>query len=77
MMNGMNPLQLIKTLRGGGNPLQMLMGMAQQNPMLKQVMDMVNGKTPEEMRDFVYQTAQQRGVDVNQLAQTLGIELPT
>lgn len=77
MMNGMNPLQLIKTLRGGGNPLQMLMGMAQQNPMLKQVMDMVNGKTPEEMRDFVYQTAQQRGVDMNQLAQSLGIELPT
>lgn len=77
MMNSMNPLQLIKTLRGGGNPLQMLMDMAQQNPMLKQVMDMVNGKTPEEMREFVYQTAQQRGVDVNQLAQALGIELPT
>lgn len=72
----MNPLQLIQMLKGGGNPHQLIMHAAQHNPALRQAMQMVNGRTPEQIRGLAYQLAQQRGIDLNQLAQTLGVKLP-
>ena len=72
----MNPLQLMQMLRGAGNPMQMLMSAAGQNPMLNQVMQMVNGRTPEQMRDMAYDIARQKGVDIKQVAQQMGIRLP-
>lgn len=72
----MNPMQLIQMLQGSGNPMQMLMGMAQNNPALGQALQMVNGKTPAEMERMAYDMAKQRGVDLNQLAKQMGIKLP-
>lgn len=72
----MNPMQLIQMLQGSGNPMQMLMGMAQNNPALGQALQMVNGKTPAEMERMAYDMARQRGVDLNQLAKQMGIRLP-
>ena len=72
----MNPIQIIQMIQNGGNPMQMLMQMSRQNPMIGQVMQMANGKTPQEMRHMVQQTAQQRGVNLNQLAQSIGLKLP-
>lgn len=72
----MNPMQLIQMLQGSGNPMQMLMGMARNNPALGQALQMVNGKTPAEMERMAYDMAKQRGVDLNQLAKQMGIRLP-
>ena len=72
----MNPMQLVQMLQGSGNPMQMLMGMAQNNPALGQALQMVNGKTPAEMERIAYDMAKQRGVDLNQLAKQMGIRLP-
>lgn len=72
----LNPMQFIQAVQKGGNPNQLIMQAAQQHPAVKQAMQMVNGKTPEQVRDMAYQMAQQRGVDLNQLAQQLGIRLP-
>ena len=72
----MNPLQLMKMIRGAGNPMQMLMSAAGQNPMLNQVMQMVNGRTPEQMRDMAYDIARQRGLNIEEIAQKMGIKLP-
>lgn len=72
----MNPMQLIQMLQGSSNPMQMLMGMAQNNPALGQALQMVNGKTPAEMERMAYDMAKQRGVDLNQLAKQMGIRLP-
>ena len=72
----MNPMQLVQMLQGSGNPMQMLMGMAQNNPALGQALQMVNGKTPAEMERMAYDMAKQRGVDLNQLARQMGIRLP-
>ena len=71
-----NPLQLIQMIQRGGNPQQLLSQAAQRSPALRQAMQAVNGRTPEQVRDMAYQMAQQRGVDLNQLAQQLGIRLP-
>ena len=74
MMN--SPLQLIQMIQRGGNPQQLVMQAAQNNPILRQAMQAVNGRTPEQVRDMAYQMARQQGVDLNQLARQLGIKLP-
>lgn len=72
----MNTLQMVQMLRGAQNPMQTMMQLSRQNPQLNQIMQMTNGKTPAQMEQMVRQAAQQRGVDLNQLAQQLGIKLP-
>ena len=72
----MNPLQMVQMLRGAQNPMQTMMQLSQQNPQLNQIMQMTNGKTPAQMEQMVRQAAQQRGVDLNQIAQQLGVKLP-
>lgn len=72
----MNPLQIMQMLRVAQNPMQTMMQLSQQNPQLNQIMQMTNGKTPAQMEQMVRQAAQQRGVDLNQLAQQLGVKLP-
>lgn len=71
-----NMMQLVQVVNGGGNPMQMLMQAAPQNPLVGQVLQMTNGKTPGQMREMAQRIAQQRGVDLNQLAQQMGIKLP-
>lgn len=71
-----NMMQLIQMVNGGGNPMQMLMQAAPQNPLVGQVLQMTNGKTPGQMREMAQRIAQQRGVDLNQFAQQMGIKLP-
>lgn len=75
-MMSMNPLQVIQALRQGANPNQLMMQLAQNNPAVRQAVQMVNGKTPDQIRDMAQQMARQRGVDLNQLSKQLGIRLP-
>lgn len=72
----MNPPQMVQMLRGAQNPMQTMMQLSQQNPQLNRIMQMTNGKTPAQMEQMVRQAAQQRGVDLNQIAQQLGLKLP-
>lgn len=74
MMN--SPMQLIQMIQRGGNPQQLVMQAAQNNPILRQAMQAVNGRTPEQVRDMAYQMARQQGIDLNQLSRQLGIKLP-
>ena len=75
-MMPMNPMQVIQMLQCGANPNQLMMQLAQNNPAVRQAMQMVNGKTPDQIRDMAQQIAKQRGIDLNQLTQQLGIRLP-
>lgn len=70
-----NPLQILQMAQRG-NPQQIAMQLAQQNPAFRQAMQMVNGKTPEQIRDMAFNMAKQRGVDLNQMARQMGINLP-
>lgn len=75
-MMPMNPMQAIQMLRNSANPNQLMMQLAQNNPAVQQAMRAVNGKTPDQIRDMAMQMAQQRGVDLNQLARQMGMQLP-
>ena len=74
-MMPMNPMQVIQMLQRGANPNQLMMQLAQNNPAIRQAMQLVNGKTPDQIRDMAQQMAKQRGIDLDQLTQQLGIRL--
>ena len=72
----MNPMQAIQAVQRGANPNQIIAQLAQNNPAVRQAMQLVNGKTPDQIRSMVQQRAQQLGVDLNQFEKQWGIKLP-
>lgn len=73
MMQNNPIMQMISMLKNGGNPQAMIQQMAGSNPQMKQIMDTVNGKSQQEMNEYIKNAAQQRGVDLGQLAQSIGM----
>lgn len=72
----MNPMQLIGMLKKNQNPMGLLNQIAQNNPQLQRVLEVIKGKSPKEIEQYVRNTAQTQGVDLNNLAQRLGFQLP-
>lgn len=72
-----NPMaQIMGAIQRGINPNQIAMQLIQNDPAVRQAADLMNGRTPNQIRDMAQQMAAQRGVDLNQLAQQLGVQLP-
>lgn len=67
----MNPMQIMAMLQNSGNPMQMLMQMAQQNPMMGRAMQMGKGKNEVQLKETVRNLAKQRGMSDEQLQQML------
>lgn len=72
----MNPLQMFNLLSKAKDPMNLLQQMSSSNPQLKRVLEVINGKSPQELRQYVENTAKTQGVDLNQLAQKLGLQIP-
>lgn len=70
------PLEMLNMLQKAQNPYGMLQQLSQNNPKLQRVMEIINGKSPKELEQYVRNTAQTQGVDLNQLAQRMGLQLP-
>lgn len=68
--------QIMQAVQNGANPNQITQRLIQENPAVQQAAQMMNGKTPEQIRNMAYSIAQQRGVDLNRLAQQMGIKIP-
>jgi transposase-like protein len=47
------------------------------NPQVRQVMQMMNGKTPEQLRQMANNMAAERGTTVEDIARQLGIQIPS
>lgn len=76
MMN--NPMiQMVSMLRSGKDPRQFLMQMAQNNPQVRQVMQMMQGKSQEELRRMADNIAAERGTTVEDVVRQLGIMIPS
>ena len=71
MMN--NPMQLFQMLRGAQNPMQMMMSMFGSNPQFNQIMQIVQGKSPQELEQYVRNAYQSNGQDINQVLRQLGL----
>lgn len=74
MMN--NPMmQLMQLMRNGGNPMTMLNQMTGNNPMVGQLMQSMQGKSPDALRQMAMNIAKERGIDLNQFAQQFGMNI--
>lgn len=79
MMNGpmskiMNSpvMQLVNAVRGG-NPQATFQQMIGQNPQMQQTMNNLQGQSPQQMSEYMKSMAQQKGVNLGQLASQLGM----
>lgn len=72
----MNIIQLISNLQKTQNPFGIMQQIFNKNPQFQRVMEMIQGKNPQEIEQLVRNTAQTQGIDLNQFAQqNLGINL--
>lgn len=70
-----NPMQiLMQAMQNRQDPMQMLNSLAQQNPQARQVMQIVQGKSPEQLRQTVENMARERGTTVEDLARRMGLK---
>lgn len=69
-----NPLmQLISMTRQGNNPMQLIQQMAANNPQAAQAMKIMQGKSPEQLKQIATNMAKERGMTVEQVMHQLGI----
>lgn len=69
-----NPmLAIIGAAKNGGNPMQVLQQMAGQNPQVRNFMQMVQGKTPQQLEQMARNMARERGTSVENVIKQLGL----
>lgn len=69
-----NPLALLmQAAQTGGNPVVMLQQMAMQNPQIAQAYRLIQGKDARQLQAMAQNIARERGIDLNEVAQSLGI----
>ena len=66
--------QLIAAARAGKTPQEVLPQLAQQNPVVRQAMDIISGNALQQVTKMIQSMAAQRGVTIPQLLQRLGIK---
>lgn len=72
-----NPLMMaMQMAQAGKNPMALLQSMAQSNPQMAQALQMMQGKSPADLRKVAENMAKERGIDLEQMAQSMGIKLP-
>lgn len=65
MSNSPQLQMLINLIKGGGNPQQMLSSMAQSNPQLQEIMQMLQGKNGADIEKIARQLYANKGMDIN------------
>lgn len=75
-MQGNPFLMALQMAQGGKNPMQMLQSMTGMNPALAQAMGMIQGKSPQQLRQVAENMAKEKGMTLEQLAQSMGLTLP-
>ena len=68
-------MQLMQLMRTGGNPTALLQQMTGGNPMVNNLMQSMQGKSPDALRQMAMNIAKERGIDLNKFAQQFGMKL--
>ena len=70
-----NPMQmLVSQFMGGMSPMAILDQMG--GPQAHQAKQLIGGKNESQLREIAMNMARQRGVDLNALAQQMGVQIP-
>ncbi len=75
-MTNFNVGQIVRMAKNGVDPDKLAQQLIQQNPAVKRAADLMSGKSNDEIKQMAYNRAAQMGVDLNQMAQQMGIKLP-
>ena len=76
-MTPINPIQmLVSALNNGHDPRALMGQMIGQYPQIAQAMQIMQGKSPAELQQIATNMAKERGTTVEQIAQSLGINIP-
>ena len=70
-----NPLQIMSMLRQAPNPMFLIQQLFGNHPKFNEVMQMTQGKNPQELEQFVRNLYQSQGKDINQIANQFGLKL--
>lgn len=73
MMMSNPAAMLAQVINRGGNPQQLLRQMAASNPQISQALQMMQNKTPQQLEQMARNMARERGVNVEDVARSLGI----
>lgn len=75
MMN--NPIMLmLQMVQNGGNPQTIMQQLMRQNPAMRGVMPLIQGKSPDALKSTFCNMCRERGVDPAAFAQQFGMKLP-
>ena len=72
--NPMNIMQLVSMMKQGNNPMQILQQMAAQNPQAAQAMQIIQGKSPEQLKQIAANMAKERGTNLDEVMRNLGLK---
>lgn len=67
---------MLRHIQGGMSPQAVLNKMANSDPRAAQALQMIQGKSADELRTMAQNMARERGTSVEQVAQSLGLRLP-
>ena len=71
-----NPLMAMAQMAMGGmSPMQYLQQRIGQNPQIAQAMNLIQGKTPEQLHQIADNMAKQRGTTVEEIARQYGLPI--
>lgn len=69
-----NPIMMLLNIaRSGGNPMAAMQQMANNNPQMRQAMQMMQGKSQAELQQMAQNIAKERGIDLNDFLRQMGI----
>ena len=71
---GNNPMaEMMQVITSGRDPLPLIRQLAARDPRANMALQLMQGKSPGQIRTVVENMARERGVDLNQMMQTLGL----
>ena len=71
-----NPMMsMLQMAMGGMSPMQYLQQRMGQNPQISQAMNLIQGKTPEQLHQIADNMAKQRGTTVEEIARQYGLPM--
>lgn len=76
MMQNNPMMQIMAAINSGRNPEVLLQQMARTDPRVAQAVRMINGRSPQQLREMAENMAKERGVNIEDVARSLGISAP-
>lgn len=70
-----NPMQVINLLKNSQKPMGLLQQLYGANPQYRQVMQIAQGKSPQELEQYVRNLCKNQNIDIQQLANQFGLNI--